>query len=219
VVPSKAVILVGVFRDLLDLTTHSTVVSHAERLLPQTGPAQRGDILLSAFPQILADGAAMEVLMLVWALEVSPELYRKGLSAINSNHLESEAVRTAFRDCVIRVWRAFNSPEARKNRLNPTETAEELRARKVHIKEMMGFEVKNKKVYPLDPPGGRKNAEANGLDADGGIEVKKIGSRREGEKGLLAWLGSPGDQLHVPFSTHELHASRRVKIDQIVYVE
>jgi Ca2+-binding EF-hand superfamily protein len=218
VVPSKAVLLVGVFRNLLDLTMHSTVVSHGERLLPQSAPAQRGDILLSAFPQILADRAAMEALLLVWALEVSPSLWKRGVHSITSNDLESEKVRTAFRDCVVRVWRAYNSPDARKNRLNPQETVSELRARKTNILAMLGFEIKNKCIYPLDPPGGRKQAIANGFNEDGGLEVKRIANRKEGDKGLLALLGSPGDQVHVPFNTVELHASRRVHIDQLVYV-
>lgn len=222
VLPYKAVLLVGVFRDLLDLTMQNTVVSHTERLLPQTAPAQRADILLSAFPQLLGDRAAMEVLMLVWSLQVEPELANKkgGLSSINSNELEKESVRSTFRECVIRVWRAYNSPNAQKTRLRPTESAEELRIRKRYIQEMIGFEVKNKCIYPLDPPGGRKNYEANGLNEDGGIEYKKIRDRGSNkQKGILDYLGSPGDQLHVPFSTQELHASRRVNIDRIIYTD
>ena len=88
--------------------------------------------------------------------------------------------------------------------------------------KMLGFEVKAVDgialVYPFDPPGGSQTAAAKwGLNEEGGIEVDKLLGRKAGEPSFLDMLGGLGEQLHVPFNTRELLASRHVRIDQIKY--
>ena len=162
----------------------------------------------------------MEVLMLVWALEAPPSLFKTSITSISTRVLEEERVRSAFRNCVIRVWRAYNSPDARKSRLKPSETTAERIERRDNIMKMLGFEVKavdgSALLYLFDPPRG-KDAEKMGINEDGGIDVAKLLGRKPGEPSLLQMLGVLGEQLHVPFNTRELLASRHVGIDRIKY--
>ena len=86
---------------------------------------------------------------------------------------------------------------------------------------MLGFEIKagdgSAFVYLFEPPRNKDMADKWGLNEDGSIEVAKLVNRKPGQPSLLDMIGPLGEQLHVPFNTRELVASRHVRIDQIKY--
>ena len=103
---------------------------------------------------------------------------------------------------MIRIWRAYNSPDARKSRLRPNETMAERAERRDNIMKMLGFEIKagdgSAFVYLFEPPRNKDMADKWGLNEDGSIEVAKLVNRKPGQPSLLDMIGPLGEQLHVP---------------------
>lgn len=100
--------------------------SSREGSLPQTGNLHFSSALLSGFPRLLADQAAYRVLMQMWSKEAPSELMGKQGKEITVGLATTDRATDLFKEVVLRVWRASNSPDAMPNKLHAVESIEEL---------------------------------------------------------------------------------------------
>ena len=105
VLPSAAVLMVGVYRQLLQ-TQMAATINEDIRALPQSGHNARSDLMLSAFPEIVSDEACSRVCMYIWALECPPSKITANLHTLTSHDLVMGDTLKAFRAVVLRLWRA-----------------------------------------------------------------------------------------------------------------
>lgn len=136
VLPSNSISCVSCFRTILSSTLTNV---HTDRMLPQTGSLPYADVLLSSFPRMLADPAASRVLFALWSKEAPAELCNRPMEALTLADVATPRVQQAFRDVVLRVYRAFSSPDAMPDKLNPIETAEHSYQRERVMRQLIGM--------------------------------------------------------------------------------
>lgn len=104
-------------------------------MLPQTGIGlPTASAVLSGFPRLLADYTAQMGLLWMWDAEFKRLL---GPTAGTSTFLAQPTVGAAtspqatdpFREVVLRVWLASNSPDALPDKMQPVETSEAIYTR------------------------------------------------------------------------------------------
>ena len=204
VLPSSAVLMVGVYRQLLQAQMAGTLTEES-RALPQSGHNARSDLMLSAFPQIVSDEACVRVCMYIWALECPPTAIGGNFHTMSSHDLVKGSTMKAFRAVVLRLWRAWCSPAVRLSRTKGgKETASETAAREKSFLKLIGLEVRDGGIYPVFPLV-TKGTAAAGTDKFGMLDVKKIMRRNDEAPGLLTQL-QLGDHSVTPFCLKELQA-------------
>eukprot|EP00981_Chlorochromonas_danica_P011048 scaffold3678_cov157-Ochromonas_danica.AAC.1 len=140
VVPTSSVTIVGIYRKIL-ADTLKLFEDQPDRILPQTGSLLHADVVLSSFPRILADPAACRVLMMLWKKEFPTELNGKTYRDMTINDASSVRALQVFRNVMLRLWHAFGSPDAQPNKLLPDESEEDIIARELRIRELVGIAV------------------------------------------------------------------------------
>jgi hypothetical protein len=202
VLPRKSVLMAGLYRQLLSKELGDMLTAQSEAALPQSGTTKSQNVLLSAFPPIVADEAVRRVLMYLWPLEAPPSLFKKNMHQVTSNDLMQRKNLAAFREVVLRVYRAFNSPDAQPNPLNPIESASNVSRREQNVLNMVGLKMFNGVLFPI-------SADMSGFNTGqdivkmGGIDVRALGQREDNQPGILR-LVPLSDHLYSPFSTQEL---------------
>ena len=192
VLPSNSVSCVGIFRGISD---QASLNVNSDRLLPQSGSLPYADVILIAFPRILADPAASKVLFALWAKE-APALPIDSLSLAD---VQQAPVVHAFRSVVLRVYRAFSSPDAQPDRLNPYETAEDCYHRMAIIRSLIGM--------PSEP----SNATTQGIATSSLLPFKTSStSNASAAAAASAAVAASAEQvpliehLYTPFNAREL---------------
>eukprot|EP00605_Chrysophyceae_sp_TOSAG23-4_P002649 GSChrysophyteH1.ASY1.ANO1.2925.1 assembled CDS len=205
VLPRKSIIMAGMFRQLLAKEAVDRSAHRGDEALPQTGACKSQNILLSAFPPMIDDEAVRRVLMYLWSLEAPPSLFKKNLHQITSSDLMSRQILSVFRQVVLRVWRAFSSPDARPNPLQPVESAKAVARRENNVLNMVGLKMYNGHLFPIAADLGKNLIARGGADIVrmGGIDVKSLISRNDKQPGILS-LVPLSEHLYSPFSTQEL---------------
>jgi hypothetical protein len=140
VIPTSSVTVVGMYRKLL-IKSLQLSHNHVERCLPQTGILHHADALLSSFPRILSDDAACRVLLLLWKREFPKDVNGKTYKDMTVADTSNIRALQVFRSVVLSLWRAFSSPHAQPDKLNPFETDQETLRREMRIREMVGIPV------------------------------------------------------------------------------
>jgi Ca2+-binding EF-hand superfamily protein len=107
ILPVKSVIILGLFRQLLQQASENKTLMQTNRLLPQSGINATTDILLSAFPALLTDEAACSVMYTVWSLEAPHQINgvkyaKRDLHTLNTLHLSNPTLLTSFRNTITR---------------------------------------------------------------------------------------------------------------------
>ena len=132
VIPSSSVTMVAIYRKLLKeahehrLATVSNVVRHTT------------DAIFSSFPRILADPAASRVMLYLWSKEAPADVVKAaGFKSLSEADVSTRALQV-FRDIVLRVYRAFNSPDSIPSRLKPEESAEDIDRREQTMRGIVG---------------------------------------------------------------------------------
>jgi hypothetical protein len=135
VLPTSSLSLAGIYRATLAQSFTTFQIQNDERMLPQTGIGlPMASAVLSGFPRLLSDYAAQMVLLWMWGTEFRRLL---GPTAGTSAFLAQLTVGAAtspqamdlFREVVLRVWRASNSPDALPDKMQPVETIEAIYTR------------------------------------------------------------------------------------------
>jgi hypothetical protein len=88
---------------------------------------------------VLADPAACRVLLLLWKKEFPTELNGKTYRDMTISDSSSVRALQVFRNVVLSLWHAYSSPESQPSRLHPFETEEDLIARELRIRELVGI--------------------------------------------------------------------------------
>ena len=206
VLPRSAVLMAGVYRQLLRKELAERVTAYEDVALPQTGPTKSQNVLLSAFPDIIGDDAVIRVLMYLWALDAPPSLFKKNLHQITSNDLMQDKIISSFRGVVLRIWRAYNSPDARPNPLLPIESAQVVSAREENVLNMVGLKIKFGMLFPASVDlnaATLRNATAADFTRMGAIDIKALAVREDAQPGILKLIPI-SNHLYSPFSTQEL---------------
>ena len=144
--------------------------------------------------------------MYLWSLEAVPSIFKKNLHQIDTNDLMATANLVSFRAVALRVWRAFSSPDARPNPLQPVESAKDIQRRENNILNMVGLKMKNGVLFPITADLSKVIATATSgteIVRLGGIDVKALISRMDNQPGILKLIPL-SDHLYSPFSTQEL---------------
>lgn len=224
VLPTVGVSAAGIYRVLL----HKTKFAYEEskgRVLPQTqiGPSLgHADPILSFFPKLLEDPAASRVLMLLWANEAPDELKTFLNKDITVEKTFTEQSHRAFREVMLRLYRAYNAPDAKHNCMNlEDETAEEINRREIRIKELIGI-VNNSNIAPSLVNGGNlmnksinfgktwNGANSNANSVDMGSMAARNDKNAPFSKSMTTSLPPKLNQiplvehLHTPFNAKEL---------------
>jgi len=205
ILPSKIVSSVGIYRCLMSSMQTQYLSLDSSRVLPQSGTyLPFGDVLLSSFPKLLTDPCAAKVLMLLWAREAPANIGTlSDVRNISVQEATNPSVLKLFREVVLRVWRAYNSPEAMKSKHIEIESYDESMKREDKLKEMIGMESK-----PVPQPKtmlqstGNKVATSLGVSGMGvamsgmgvGMDQNRVSLK---EKPLL-------EHLYKPFNSREL---------------
>ena len=135
VIPSSSTTMVAIYRKLL---------KEAQLILLSTtlGASNHStDPIFSSFPKILADPAAVRVMLYLWSKEAPDEVTKYAGFKILREEEVSPRVLQIFRDIVLRVYHAFNSPESQPNRLNPIESVDDILRRERLIRGIVGLHV------------------------------------------------------------------------------
>jgi len=132
---------VSIYRYLGSGSTKSQLVTDADRrALPQSGQLPSTDAVLSSFPRLLADPAAARVLLSLWQQECPAELIIKSPRNLTIADVSQPKVVDIFRHVVLRVYRAYSSPDAQWDKLlGPFETNDEVQTREDNIRDMVGL--------------------------------------------------------------------------------
>jgi hypothetical protein len=127
VLPTSSLSIVGMYRVMLVKSYQASMdCGNREGHLPQTGNLHFSSALLSGFPRLLADQAAYRVLMSMWSKEAPLELMGKQGKEITVGLASTNRATELFKEVVLRVWRASNSPDAMPNKLRAVESIEDL---------------------------------------------------------------------------------------------
>ena len=207
ILPSKIVSSVGIFRCLMTSMQQQYLSLDSSRVLPQSGCfLPFGDVLLSSFPKLLSDTCAAKVMMLLWAREAPQNIGTlTDVRNISVSEATNPSVLKVFREVVLRVWRAYSSPEADKPKHIAVESYDDIIRRQDKLKEMIGMEAK-----PVPPPPSMLQSTGSKVASTiaSGMGVKNSGDMLKSmivdqnrvslsEKPLL-------DHLYKPFHSREL---------------
>ena len=138
VVPVSSVTMVCMYRKLLIKALQLAQIQ-SDRILPQTGILHHADALLSSFPRILADEAACRVLLLLWKADFPKDLHGKTYKEMTVGDTSNVRALQTFRSIVLRLWRAYSSPNSLPDRFSAFESIDEIVRREIHIKTLVGI--------------------------------------------------------------------------------
>ena len=141
ILPTNGTVAVGLCRALLIENQIDRYQGTARTILPQSGgPLLRADPVISSLPRILSDPAACRVFFLLWSIEGIKEIGTKP-NEVPGCKIENISLRAieAFKNVVLKVWRAFSSPECQPNRFVDEETVEMINIRELRIRELAGL--------------------------------------------------------------------------------
>lgn len=228
VIPSSSVTIVGIYRKVL-LNMLITQQDYTDRVLPQSGILHHADAILSSFPRIMADPASRPVLLSLWSKQFPQELHGKTYDMMTADDISQIRPMQVFRNVVLAMWHACSSPTAMPNRLNPFETGEEILARELRIRDIVGLTPvppanKNNKKAPVPQKvedRGNNEAAAKIVAKAAALEKKKStsvtivgGNIVQGSVADIAPKSLPttgiannvhvGEHLHTPFNAREL---------------
>lgn len=134
VLPNKGSSIVAIYRLQL-MNALKLCHDGPERVLPQSSlSAPIADVVLSSFPQFLADAAASRVLLFLWSKEAPFEIMKKSISAITTSEISNPKVLEVFRSVTHRLYRAYHCVDAQPDKLNPIENIEQIYSREQRIK-------------------------------------------------------------------------------------
>jgi Ca2+-binding EF-hand superfamily protein len=133
VIPSSSVSMVAIYRKLLK-------EAHMHQLSLSGGLKHHAaDPIFSSFPRILNDPAASRVMLYLWSKEGPTDMIRAaGMKCLAEGEVTAQALQI-FRHIVLRVYRAFNSPDAQRSRLVMEETLEGINTREAVIRDLVGL--------------------------------------------------------------------------------
>jgi hypothetical protein len=155
----------------------------------------------------MIDEAAKRVLLYLWGLEAPPTAFKKNFHQMTSNDLMQQGNLHALRGVVLRVWRAFSSPDARPDPFGPQETSSSIARREATVLRMVGLKMKSGILFPADANLSTLTKISSSADVFklGGIDVNALHIRSDSQPGVLGMLPLR-EHLYSPFSTQELLA-------------
>lgn len=204
VIPSSSTTMVAVYRKLLKEAQLILLSSAAGGFQPSTDP------IFSNFPKFLADPAASRVMLYLWSKEAPEDLTRyAGFKILREEAVDPRSLQI-FRDIVLRVYHAFNSPESQPSRLHPIETVDDINRRERIMRGIVGLHVESQTGSALG--GTLARSFSVGLGALSSSISKPGGQSQELGKGTLKTLGEleklppteSSEHTYTPFHTREL---------------
>ena len=142
VLPANGTTAIGLIRVLILENQISQYQGHIQNILPQSGGALLGgDAVLSSLPKLLSDPAAYRVFFQLWSLEGPKDIgLRPGETTSSNIENVNDKTKAVLRDIVLRLWRAYSSPEARPSRLDREESVDSMYRREVTLRELAGVQ-------------------------------------------------------------------------------